>query len=286
LDGINADYWFLGPIAVVISTIAMASGVEGATFFTPVFIIILGLPTDVAVGTGLITEVFGFSSGLLAYVRRGLIDYRLGRTLLWVTIPAALGGTVLAQIIPGSVLKGVLGLGLVAIALSFLRPSSVPLAVIGIGSAEPRDDQRQLTARTGEVFCYTPPNLTAGRGFSILGALFLGMVSTGLGQLNGYFLIQRSRMPAQVAIATSVFMVAITALVASVGHGIQFARSGGETLATVLSLVIFTVPGVLLGAQIGSWLASRLPHHWLERAMGILFLAVGAILLGELITAL
>ncbi len=60
------EFWFMLPIAIMIATIAMASGVEGATFFTPLFILALGLPAEIAIGTGLITEVFGFSSGLFA----------------------------------------------------------------------------------------------------------------------------------------------------------------------------------------------------------------------------
>lgn len=94
------EYWFMFPISIGIATIALASGVEGATFFTPLFIIGLGLPTEVAIGTGLMTEVFGFTSGLYAYIRRGLIDYKLGRMLLIVSIPAALLGTWLGGRIP------------------------------------------------------------------------------------------------------------------------------------------------------------------------------------------
>lgn len=73
------EYWFMFPISIAIATIALASGVEGATFFTPLFIIGLGIPTEVAIGTGLMTEVFGFASGLYAYTRKGLIDYKLGQ---------------------------------------------------------------------------------------------------------------------------------------------------------------------------------------------------------------
>ena len=58
------QYWFMLPIAVLIATTAMASGVGGATFFSPLFILALGLRPEVAIGTGLITEVFGFASGL------------------------------------------------------------------------------------------------------------------------------------------------------------------------------------------------------------------------------
>ncbi len=83
------QYWFMFPIAVLIATIAMASGVGGATFFSPLFILALGLPAEVAIGTGLITEVFGFASGVAAYARKRLIDYRLGVALLAATIPLA-----------------------------------------------------------------------------------------------------------------------------------------------------------------------------------------------------
>ena len=57
------EYWFMFPVAILVATTAMASGVEGATFFTPIFLLVLGLPIEVAIGTGLITEVFGFASG-------------------------------------------------------------------------------------------------------------------------------------------------------------------------------------------------------------------------------
>lgn len=281
----SLEYWFTFPIAVLIATIAMASGVEGATFFTPLFIIGLGLPTEVAVGTGLITEVFGFSSGLFAYVRKGLIDYKLGRMLLLITIPIALVGTWAAKGIPGDVLKGILGVGLFAIATSFLRsPEPEALTVMDQDIKEHQDKEPQtcITSATGETYCYTVANRTEGRLLSGIGALFLGMVSTGLGEMNGYFLIQRCRVPSKVAVATSVFIVAITALTASIGHVIQFAQAGGDTLATVLNVVIFTAPGVLIGAQLGSIVANRLAQKLLERSMGILFILVGVIMLGEI----
>lgn len=50
------EFWFMLSIAIVIATTAMASGVEGATFFTPLFILALGLSPEIAIGTGLITE--------------------------------------------------------------------------------------------------------------------------------------------------------------------------------------------------------------------------------------
>ena len=112
---VTLEYWFMLPVSVVVATVAMASGVEGATFFTPLFLLVLGIPPEVAIGTGLITEVFGFASGLFAYVRRRLIDYSLARTLLIVTVPLAVLGTIIAGSVEPTVLKVILGMGRVVI---------------------------------------------------------------------------------------------------------------------------------------------------------------------------
>lgn len=77
----SLEYWYMFPVSILIATTAMASGVGGATFFSPIFILALRLPPEVAIGIALITEVFGFASGVFAYAKKRLIDYRLGRAL-------------------------------------------------------------------------------------------------------------------------------------------------------------------------------------------------------------
>ena len=281
------DYWFMLPISVVFATTAMASGVEGATFFTPLFILALGLPADIAIGTGLITEVFGFASGLFAYTRKRLIDFKLGIALLIVTVPMALIGTWLTAYVPSDILKTILGVGLLAVAASFLR-SPEPKDIVRADDAIEEEyggemSETCLTTREGEAICYTVCNRAEGRLIAGVGGLFIGMISTGLGELNGYFLLQRCRVPSRVAVASSVFVVAVTALVASTGHFVKFVQTGGETLNTVLSLVIFTIPGVIIGGQLGPLISSRISQHTLERALAVLFILVAALMLGEVI---
>ncbi len=36
---VSLGFWYMLPVAVLIATTAMASGVEGATFFSPLFIV-------------------------------------------------------------------------------------------------------------------------------------------------------------------------------------------------------------------------------------------------------
>jgi len=277
------EFWYMLPTAIAIATVAMASGVGGATFFAPLFILGLGLSPELAIGAGLVIEVFGFSSGLYAYIRRKLIDYRLGGALLVATVPAAIVGTFAAHYIAADLLKTVLGMGLFAVAVSFLRAPDEELhaQMDALAAEEPDAAESCLVAADGEQICYTVCNKTEGRLIAGVGGLFVGMVSSGLGELNGYFLLQRCRVPSSVSVATSVFVVAITALVASAGHMAQFAQGGMADLTRLLNLLAFTVPGVIIGAQLGPMLAKRVSDRAMEIFLGILFTLTAGLLLVE-----
>jgi len=281
----SLQYWYMLPVSILVATTAMASGVGGATFFSPIFILFLGLPPDVAIGTALITEVFGFASGIYAYATKKLIDYKLGITLLVATIPMAIVGSVASAYIPSQILKIILGVGLFAVALSFLRSPEVE-DVSRMDNAidgESGGDREETVIKTaeGEMIRYKVCNRYEGMTIAGIGGLFVGLISTGLGELDGYFLLQRCRVPSKVSVATSVFVVAFTALSASAGHFTRFLSVGGSVLETVFSIVIFTVPGVIIGAQLGSLVATRISQKTMERSLGFLFILVAVLTLGE-----
>jgi len=279
----SVEFWYMLPIGIVIATVAMASGVGGATFFSPLFILGLGLSPELAVGAGLVVEVFGFGSGVYAYVRRQLIDYRVGGMLLAATVPAAVAGVMIAHFADADILKVILGMGLFAVAVSFLRApdDEMEATLENMAHEDPDEAETCLVTAEDEEICYTVCNTTEGRLISGIGGLFVGMVSSGLGELNGYFLLQRCRVPSSVAVATSVFVVAITALIASVGHIFQVAQGGLTGLATMGRLLLFTVPGVVIGAQLGPELARRVPDRVMEIGLGGLFTITAGLLLFE-----
>jgi len=284
---VSLEYWYMFPIAILIATIAMASGVGGATFFAPILLLGLKLPPEIAIGVGLITEVFGFTSGLIAYVRRQLVDYQLARGMLVFSIPLAVAGVVASRYVEPDILKAILGMGLMAVAFSLLRapgPSEISLLDKEIEEAHSvKTPETCITSVTGEKFCYTACEKTLGMLVASIGGFFMGMISTGLGELNSYFLLQRCRVPSKVAVATSVFAVAFTSLAAAIGHLMQFLSAGGNTMQIVMSLVIFTAPGVVIGGQLGPLLATRISQHALEKLLGILFVIVSLLTIGQLI---
>ena len=283
----TAEYWFMFPIAIGIATIAMGSGVGGATFFAPILILWLGLPIEVAIGIGLITEVFGFGSGVYAYTKKRLVDYRLAANLLIVSIPLAILGSYTSSWFDPKILKSILGMGLLAIAFSLLRAPDHEArnkleSETNVDDNDQRDHVSTLTSADGETFTYQVCNRWFGRLVAASGGFFTGMISTGLGELNSYFLLERCKVPSKVAVATSVFAVAFTAFAAATVHVIQFVGEGEDLLMQVFSIVIFTVPGVIIGGQLGPAFASRVPQLVLERALGVLFILIAVITLAQL----
>lgn len=278
------EYWYMFPISTVIAMIAMASGVGGATFFTPIFLLWLKLPIEIAIGTGLITQFFGFSSGVVAYVRRRLIDYRLAMSILVVSVPMAIVGVVVAKYFNPDTLKAILGLGLLGIAFSLLRSpdrGEVESQEKAFAKDAAPEFARCLVDATGQRYYYNVGNKWMGMLLAAVGGMFTGAISTGLGALNSYFLLQRCKVPSNVAVATSVFAVAGTALTAAIGHLLGFVQSGPQTLRQVAEIVIFTIPGVIIGGQIGPLLASRVSQKTLERGLGMLFILMAIFLLAQ-----
>ncbi|NIP58829.1 MAG: sulfite exporter TauE/SafE family protein, partial [Gemmatimonadetes bacterium] len=78
LEGALGLWWIL-PVAIVFATVAVGSGVSGALFFSPFFLLVVGLTPAQAIGAGLLTEMFGMGNGLRSYVVQRLVDYDTAR---------------------------------------------------------------------------------------------------------------------------------------------------------------------------------------------------------------
>ena len=273
------ELWYLLPTSVVIATIAMSSGIGGAVFFAPLFILVLQLEPTVAIGAALITELFGFSSGLIAYGRQGLIDYHVGRMLLMLSIPFAIAGSLGADRVPSDILKGIFAGGIIFIGiqlfLSFRNERRERLE--GTGEDEISENhESELIDRDGNVFRYTVCAPVRGAAFAAIGGALLGMISVGLAELQEYRLVALCRLPAPVAVATSIFVVVITVAFASFVHIYRFATDADPAaLQQVASVVVFTVPGVVIGGQLGPLLQRRVDPEIMKVAIAGLFILVG-----------
>jgi len=275
---ISLEFWYLFPASILIATIAMSSGIGGAVFFSPLFMLALRLEPQIAIGSALITELFGFSSGLIAYYKARLIDFKLALNILLFSAPAAIIGTIYADLFPDIVLKAVFATGLLFIGTqlftSWRKEEREKHEKLNIKEFE-SNYESELTDSKGRVFRYTVCNKNQSRLFAGIGGAFVGMISVGLAELQEYHLVARCKVPTPVAVATSVFVVVITVLVASAGHFYEFAKEGSEVLNQVINVVLFTIPGVIVGGQIGPALQKILPEDTMKVSISVMFFIIG-----------
>ena len=272
-----SQLWWVFPASIVFSTVAIGSGVSGALFFSPFFMLVVGLTPVQAVGAGLLTEVFGMGNGLRSYVKAKLVDYATARWLLLGSVPAVVLGALAADMVSDRILKGIFGIGLLVLAMFLILVRSPDQSEPG-ERAVPLIDTRSegkgttvVRARDGSVYeyptCWRPPGVL----MAAVGGALTGMISAGLPEISTTQLVVRCRMPPRIAIATSVFTLAV---VAAVGAGIH-----ALSAQPVWQVVGWSIPGVLIGSTIGSRVGKYLPAHTMEKGLGVVFGGVGILVL-------
>ncbi|NIV18743.1 MAG: TSUP family transporter [Woeseiaceae bacterium] len=268
-------YWFMFPVSIVVATCAMLSGIGGAALFTPIFVLVFPLlgpeyvleSTITAIAAALLTQTFGFLSGFIGYYRRRLIDYALAWRIARVSVPAAVAGALVAGLVYESVLLASYSL-LVAVLAVVMWVNPVPRH--GALSEHGVITSRKLTDSRGQTYTYDEPQL-ALRHYSLTGAgaFLTGMVSVGIGEVT-ISKLSRKGVPIPVAAATSVLVVILTIVFASTTLFAQLVRDGGWT-AIPWNLLVWDIPGVLIGGQIGPRLQGLVTPHIMRRAIAVLF---------------
>ncbi|TQQ82751.1 sulfite exporter TauE/SafE family protein [Halonotius terrestris] len=270
-------HWWVFPAAILFSTIALAAGVSGALFFTPFFLLVVGLTPAEAVGAGLLTELFGMSNGLRSYVKQGVVDYDTAKYLLAGAVPAVVVGAFAAHYIEPRLLKLAFGAGLVVLGGFLLYYDPPENAVPGNAEnafLERKNKGRGVTtieATDGAQYsyetCWRPP----GVALSTIGGFITGLISAGLPEIVTTQLIVRCRLPPRVAVATSVFVLAIAAAAGAAVHAL--------TATPVWYVVAWSIPGVLVGGTVGTHVGKHLPSELMESGLGVVFGIVGLIVL-------
>jgi len=263
---IDTSLWFMFPVAVGISTIAMLAGIGGAVMFAPFFMLVLRLDPLIAFGAGLAIEVFGFSSGVIGYLRKNVIKFNIVKQVIVLTIPATIVGVVLGRVIPVFALKILLALLILYLAYQFLLRGKECL---------PKDPRC-----TGVTT--SPDKLTLTKMVkvtSMVGGLLVGMISSGLGEVNELNFLKKLKMSVPAASGTSVFLVAMSAIVGVCTHT-YFLISQGElsVFTNVISLLVFTVPRVVLGAQVGVMLSNIINRKSMGKFVGALFIVLAILI--------
>ncbi|MBL0700532.1 MAG: sulfite exporter TauE/SafE family protein [Desulfosarcina sp.] len=93
------QYWFMFPVAIVVASLATGSGFGGGILFFPIFIYLLNLSVPEAVGTGMITELFGMTTAMIFYTRQKQVEFEIAFPMIIISFPGLLAGLYIIQVV-------------------------------------------------------------------------------------------------------------------------------------------------------------------------------------------
>ena len=274
------QFWWMFPVAFCVCLIATSSSVEGAVFFTPIFILLFPIIAGVhivpveAIFIALSTELFGFGSALTGYLRRGLTDIAVAKKVLLISIPVAMAFGFVSHIVPDTFILTLLGLIMLVLSgmmlYSFFHGNHENTEEAS-GSGPPiRVDA------LGRPYWYKYRHGPFGVAWSALGGVLVGLTGIGIGELSTTILIVRNKLPVRVAIATGVMIVALTVFPATLVHALVF--STGE-LNVHWNILFMTIPAVACGGQVSPFINNRVAGEKMKAFLALVFILVGILLL-------
>jgi uncharacterized membrane protein YfcA len=183
-----------------------------------------------------------------------------------VAVPVGIAGALTATYVHDSVLLACYSL-LVAVLAVVMWRNKPPADSDKFGLEGP---PKAIVDSRGHEYRYAEPQL-GWRSYSLtgIGAFLTGMVSVGIGEVT-ISKLTRKGLPIAVAAATSVLVVIVTVALASTTLAVQLIRDGGWT-AVPWDLLVYDIPGVLIGGQIGPRLQGKIAPHTMRRAIALLF---------------
>lgn len=242
------DYWFILPIAIAISTAVSSIGIGGGVLWMPFFLIILKLSPEVAVLTSLLIQTAGMGSASYACIRQQRVDFKLMLLIVAIAIPGVIAGSFLAGNLKASTTQLILGLLVMTTALLFV---SFDQKYTDLGS-------ERVDMKTAYRHSW----------ITIPASIASGMLSTSMSEW--LIPIMRSKLSLKMsnAIGTCLTITFAVSLLGVITHALM----GNQAQITV---VLWAVPGVIIGGQIGPRLTKKIDERLLKEAFVFFLTLVG-----------
>ncbi len=259
---------YIAIIGLMVGGLGSMLGIGGGVLLIPLLTGLLGLPIKTAIGASIVSVIATSSAAGAVYLSRGLTHTRLAMTMEIATTLGALVGGITAILVSPNILSGIFAAVLFYVAYTMGRGQDVEgdptKAANGLNST-PAPVRREYTSlnanyqdpKSGKKVSYSIYRLPLGLGASFLAGNISGLLGIGGGVIKVPVMTQIMGMPMRAAVATSNFMIGITAATSAV---IYYQRGFVDP-----RVAIPTALGVLIGAQIGSRLSGKLSNRLLKQ---------------------
>lgn len=246
-------------------------GLGGGVFMVPLLIFLLHVPIHIAAGASIIAVVATSSAAAATYVRDDITNLRLGMFLEMATTLGAVSGAFLTLVTSESILRMIFGLALLYAAVTmYLQMRKMDRSWVskpndGIADRLHLDGSYYDVAR-GQQITYGVSRTPFILGISYVAGVISGLLGIGGGGIKVPAMNVMGSVPMKVAIATSNFMIGVTAAASA----LVYIRNG-------FCDVFITAP-VVLGTLAGSFMGARLTN----RVRGVILKKVFTVVLALL----
>lgn len=222
------------------------AGMSAAAVIGPILATFLDIPAYQAVGIGLISDVLASSVSAWTYHRHGNLDVKNSLALIVSVLVMTAAGSYLASFLPEQTMNGTMQAAMILIGLRFLlKPVSHTREQMAAQDAKGRIVKSII-------------------GGCIVGGI-CGTVGAGGGMMLLFVLTAFLGYEMHMAVGTSVFIMAFTALTGGVSHLVI----GGVPDVTCLILcVLFT----FIWARIAAVIANKASARTLNRVVGMVMI--------------
>ena len=227
-------------------------------------VLLLGMPAPIAGGTNILVSGLACLSGSIRHLREGRVNLRI---VLVMGVPAFFGafiGGFLSDVAPEGILILLAGLLVFWQGVEFLIMARERM----------REDAPDTNLFGGELSgsagMFTPGRMSAEAGIGLGVGLLGGAVGLILGSIRLPALIRILRVDPRIAAGTNLFIGMLIGAFGWVGHVLQ-----GEV---DYALLVLMGGAAMIGSYYGAKLTGRVRLTNLILAMGLVLMAVGAIL--------
>jgi uncharacterized protein len=248
------------------------TGVGGGSLMTPFLVAVMGVPAPTAVGTDLVYATVTKLTGSVQHYRQRSVNLEVALFLGLGSIPAGLLGVVTLEYMERVLDAEMLKSAMITIIAATLVLVGASLIFREYFMPRPTEDDE------------TPkPNTWNGKGpmsrrrrmytviFGAMGGYLVGLTSIGSGSIMAIILLLLYPIAPAIVVGTDIAHATILSLVVGLAHMTQ----GNVDFALAGTLLLGSIPGVLVGAR----LAPFIPGKPLKTILAVMLVFVGLRLL-------
>ena len=223
------------------------AGLSAAAVISPMLITFLGMPAYQAVGIALASDVLASAVSAYTYGKNKNLDIKNGMIMMITVLIFTMVGSYISSLVPNKMM------GNFSVYMTFLIKPVMTT----------KDDMEEKSVKTKII-----QSILCG----IMIGFICGFVGAGGGMMLLLILTSVLGYELKTAVGTSVFIMTFTALTGAMSH---FAIGGMPDFKILILCMLFT----FVGAQVSAKFANKSSEEVLNRVLGIVLCAIGALMI-------